>query len=101
MGPDRPLKIAIQMDDQTPQTVAFIPASAPGTQPAAWGGNDGFVANNAVFVPTSWTIAPGAHTLKVSFKASLWNTLCILSHSYLAVDGGTRRCGTKDCDRYV
>ncbi|KAI5117957.1 hypothetical protein M0805_001619 [Coniferiporia weirii] len=65
MGPNEPISIAVQMDDQTPQTVAFIPTSAPGTLPAQWDGNDGFVANAIVSVVTSWPAAPGAHTLKV------------------------------------
>ncbi|EJD06938.1 uncharacterized protein FOMMEDRAFT_152276 [Fomitiporia mediterranea MF3/22] len=65
MGPDRPIKIAVQMDDQTPQTVAFIPPAPPGTLPPQWDGNDGFVANAIVSVPTSWSAQPGAHTLKL------------------------------------
>lgn len=65
MGPDEPLKIAVQMDSQEPQTVVFIPASAPGTLPAAWDGLDGFAANAAVSVVTKWAASPGAHTLKV------------------------------------
>ncbi|KAH8117845.1 hypothetical protein DFH11DRAFT_1839415 [Phellopilus nigrolimitatus] len=65
MGPDRPIKIAVQMDSQVPQTVAFIPPSAPGTLPAQWDGNDGFVANAIVSVVTNWTASPGAHTLKL------------------------------------
>ena len=70
MGPDEPIKIAVQMDDQSPQTVAFIPSSAPGQLPSAWDGNDGFVANAAVSVITKWTAPPGAHTLKVSCIAT-------------------------------
>ncbi|KAH8117866.1 hypothetical protein DFH11DRAFT_863501 [Phellopilus nigrolimitatus] len=65
MGPDRPIKIAVQMDSQAPQTVAFIPPSAPGTLPAQWDGDDGFVANAIVSVITNWTASPGAHTLKL------------------------------------
>ncbi|KAL5526413.1 hypothetical protein ACEPAF_8136 [Sanghuangporus sanghuang] len=65
MGPDRPIKIAVQMDKQPPQTVAFIPSSAPGTLPAQWDGDDGFVANAIVSVVTNWTAYPGAHTLKL------------------------------------
>ncbi|THH00581.1 hypothetical protein EW145_g7057 [Phellinidium pouzarii] len=65
MGPDRPIKIAVQIDDQTPQTVAFIPPSAPGTLPPQWDGNDGFVANAIVSVVTNWSAPPGAHTFKI------------------------------------
>ncbi|EJD06971.1 uncharacterized protein FOMMEDRAFT_131740 [Fomitiporia mediterranea MF3/22] len=65
MGPDRPIKIAVQMDNQSPQTVAFIPPAPPGQLPAQWDGNDGFVANAAVSVLTNWTAPPGAHTLKL------------------------------------
>lgn len=65
ISPDRPINIAVQMDDQDPQTVAFIPSAAPGQLPAEWDGNDGFVANAAVSVVTDWTAPPGAHTLKV------------------------------------
>lgn len=82
MGPDRPLKIAIQMDAQTPQTIAFIPPSAPGTLPAAWSGNDGFVADNAVFVPTTWSIVPGPHTLKVGILCS---SLCFVLSSNIFI----------------
>ena len=66
MGRDRPIKVAIQMDDQAPQTVPFIPFSKPGTLPPQWDGNDGFVANAIVSVVTNWNAPPGAHTLKVS-----------------------------------
>ena len=66
MGPDRPIKVAVQVDSQTPQTVAFIPPSSPGTLPPQWDGNDGFVANAIVSVVTNWAAAPGAHTLKVN-----------------------------------
>ena len=65
ISPDRPINIAVQMDDQDFQTVAFIPSAAPGQLPAEWDGNDGFVANAAVSVVTNWTASPGAHTLKV------------------------------------
>lgn len=53
------------MDNQTAQTVAFIPDAPPGQLPPEWDGNDGFVANAAVNVVTDWPILPGAHTLKV------------------------------------
>ena len=59
------MKIAIQMDDQEPQTIKFIPDYAPGTLPSTWQGNDGYIANAAIDVNTTWPAAPGAHTLKV------------------------------------
>ena len=65
MGPDRPMKIAIQMDDQEPQTIAFIPNYAPGSLPSTWQGNDGYISNAAIDVNTVWSASPGAHTLKV------------------------------------
>ena len=68
MGPDRPINVAVQLDSQTPQTVAFIPAAAPGDLPAQWDGNDGFVANAIVNVATNWTTSPGSHTLKVCYS---------------------------------
>lgn len=65
MGPDRPMKIAVQMDDMEPQTISFIPDYAPGTLPSTWQGNDGYISNAAIDVNTTWPAAPGAHTLKV------------------------------------
>ncbi|EJD06965.1 uncharacterized protein FOMMEDRAFT_102997 [Fomitiporia mediterranea MF3/22] len=65
MGPDRPIKVAVQMDSQSPQTVAFIPSAPPGQLPPQWDGDDGFVANAIVNVVTSWSAPPGAHTLKL------------------------------------
>ena len=70
MGPDRPIKIAVQMDDQDPQTIPFIPASAPGTFPPEWDGTNGFIANAIVNVITTWSAFPGSHTLKVSAISS-------------------------------
>ncbi|KAL5525645.1 hypothetical protein ACEPAG_6981 [Sanghuangporus baumii] len=65
MGPDRPIKLAVQMDDESSQTIAFIPPAPPGELPPQWDGNDGFVANSIVNVATSWSAPPGAHTLKL------------------------------------
>ena len=65
LGPDEPVKLGVQMDDQTAQSVAFIPSAAPGSLPDAWDGTDGFVADAIVNITTNWTISPGAHTLKV------------------------------------
>ncbi|TFK71208.1 hypothetical protein BDN72DRAFT_870059 [Pluteus cervinus] len=63
---DRPLAYAVQIDSLSPQTSRFIPASAPGSLPAAWGGPDGFVANSVVSVVTRFGgLKPGAHTLKL------------------------------------
>jgi hypothetical protein len=66
--PDAPISVAIQMDSQAPQTIAFIPLASPGTEPAAWGGMDGFAANNIVPIHTNWNAPPGEHTLTVSVE---------------------------------
>ena len=65
LGLTEPVSIAVQMDDQSPQMVAFIPPAPPGTLPAAWSGDDGFAANSIVPVVTNWSATPGTHTLKV------------------------------------
>ena len=66
MGPQQPIGVAVQLDNQTPKTMYFIPPSKPGTLPAQWSGNDGFAANSIVDVQSSWANAwPGKHTLKV------------------------------------
>ena len=41
-GNDRPVAFAVSIDSQDPQTNYFIPLATPGSEPAAWGGNDGF-----------------------------------------------------------
>ncbi|KAJ8507506.1 hypothetical protein ONZ45_g10131 [Pleurotus djamor] len=62
-GPDRPIALAIQIDDQPAQIKAFIPPAAPGALPSQW---NGFVSNAIVSVDTPFTgIQPGSHTLKV------------------------------------
>ncbi|KAK0445622.1 uncharacterized protein EV420DRAFT_1717306 [Desarmillaria tabescens] len=64
-GLDRPLGVAIALDGEVISSY-FIPPSAPGTEPAAWGGYDGFVANSIVPIQLSFTgIEPGSHTLKI------------------------------------
>ena len=78
MGPDRPIKLGVQVDDISPQTKAFIPLSAPGTLPEEWDGTDGFVANAIVPVVISWYAPPGAHTLKVR-QSHLEGLLSILN----------------------
>lgn len=66
-GQDRPLAFAIQIDSLAIQEQRFIPLSAPGVEPNGWDGLDGFVANNIVYVNTSFQgIQPGKHTLRVS-----------------------------------
>ena len=86
MGPDRPIKIAVQMDGQSPQTVAFIPPAPPGKLPPQWDGNDGFVANSIVSVMSHWSAPPGAHTLKVS-KSNSQKALMAESLLPSVVDG--------------
>lgn len=71
-GDDRPLGIALQIDEGAPQTSFFVPAATPGNLPDAWDGTDGWVANSIIEVPMLFTgIAPGAHTLKVRLPESL------------------------------
>lgn len=65
MGPDEPLAIGIQVDDQPAQAKFFIPAAAPGALPSTWDGNDGYIANAIINVPTNWSLSPGEHTLTV------------------------------------
>ncbi|KAI0772430.1 hypothetical protein BD413DRAFT_42662 [Trametes elegans] len=65
LGDDRPLGLAFQIDDGTPKTNYFVPASVPGQTPAPWGGNDGWVANSIISVPVVLPVQPGAHTLKL------------------------------------
>lgn len=97
MGPNETVKIAVQIDDQAPQTVAFIPDSAPGTLPDAWDGNDGFAANAIVSVVTNWTASPGAHTLKVSEDITYRQN--IKADISQALDGGTGCRRAKDSHR--
>ncbi|KAI0369314.1 hypothetical protein BV20DRAFT_1113770 [Pilatotrama ljubarskyi] len=65
LGDDRPLGIALQIDDGAPVTKYFVPASVPGQVPAPWNGVDGWVANSINSVPMVLPVQPGAHTLKV------------------------------------
>ncbi|KAG6820068.1 hypothetical protein H0H93_005692 [Arthromyces matolae] len=63
---DRPIGFAVQLDSQAPQPLYFFPPATPGGYPAAWGGNDGFAANNIISVVASFTgVSAGAHTLKI------------------------------------
>ncbi len=66
-GNDRPLKYAVQIDSETPQTVAYFPAVATAGQlPPGWDTPDGWVANSIITLTTNHTsISPGSHTLKV------------------------------------
>lgn len=65
LGDDRPLGLALQVDDGTRQTNYFVPAATPGSLPSAWGGQDGWVAKSIIEVPMVFSVQPGAHTLKV------------------------------------
>ena len=65
LGDDRPLSIALQIDEGAAQTQAFVPPATPGNLPDAWDGNDGWVANSIIEVPMVFQVQPGAHTLKV------------------------------------
>ncbi|EPQ55956.1 hypothetical protein GLOTRDRAFT_121308 [Gloeophyllum trabeum ATCC 11539] len=64
-GDDRPLGFAIGIDDATPQSEYFVPYATPGQLPPQWDGVGGWVADAIISVPTNFTIAPGAHTLKI------------------------------------
>ncbi|KAI0311862.1 hypothetical protein OF83DRAFT_1177164 [Amylostereum chailletii] len=62
-GNDRPIAVAVQVDDGQPaRTTYFIPSAAPGSEPPQW---SDFVANGVVEVVGNFTALPGAHTLKV------------------------------------
>jgi len=66
LGPDRPLRLGLQLDSQNAQTFQPIPDATPGNLPNAWNGPDGFVANAAVPVTSTWNnVSPGAHTFKI------------------------------------
>ncbi|TBU59951.1 hypothetical protein BD310DRAFT_1038213 [Dichomitus squalens] len=65
LGDDRPLGLALQIDNGTTQTSYFVPRSVPGDTPPGWDGNDGWVANSIIEVPMVLPVQPGAHTLKV------------------------------------
>lgn len=63
---DRPVGFSVQLDSQDPQALYFFPPAVPGGFPDAWGGNDGFAANNIISAVAQVTnVTPGAHTLKV------------------------------------
>ncbi|KAF7369800.1 GH115-C domain-containing protein [Mycena venus] len=64
-GNDRPLGFALQVDAGEVQSNYFFPLAAPGAEPDAWGGNDGFAANSIVPAANTFSIAPGAHPLKL------------------------------------
>ncbi|KDQ23911.1 glycoside hydrolase family 115 protein [Pleurotus ostreatus PC15] len=62
-GLDRPLGVAVQIDNLNPQTKYFIPPAVPGALPSEW---NTFVANSIVPVQTSFTgLQPGTHTLRI------------------------------------
>lgn len=65
-GADRPLTLAVGLDAQTPVVHQPMPDAAPGKQPAAWSGYDGFVANAIIPVVTKFNgLSAGKHTVKV------------------------------------
>ncbi|KAI8990365.1 hypothetical protein BD414DRAFT_483368 [Trametes punicea] len=65
LGDDRPLGLALQIDDGEAQTKYFVPPATPGDLPDGWDGTDGWVANSIIEVPMVFPVQPGAHTLKV------------------------------------
>ncbi|PIL25769.1 hypothetical protein GSI_11519 [Ganoderma sinense ZZ0214-1] len=65
LGDDRPLGLALQIDNGSAQTQHFVPKSNPGSLPSGWSGNDGWAANNIIDVKYTFTVGTGAHTLKV------------------------------------
>lgn len=64
-SPDRPVALAVSVDDLAPQTTYFFPAAPAGSLPPQWDGTDGFVANSFIDVPNNFTLTPGPHTLKI------------------------------------
>ncbi|KAK3676622.1 hypothetical protein LTR78_003396 [Recurvomyces mirabilis] len=61
--PDRPLKYAIQLDNQTPKTVQYIIDQPAGANPTGW---LTAVANSAWTSTSNFTYSgPGAHKLKI------------------------------------
>lgn len=77
-GADRPIGFAVQIDSDSPQTSYYMPPAAPGQQPAAWGGNDGFAANVIVPVMQSFNATPGSHTLKVHSLLESFSCMLIM-----------------------
>lgn len=101
LGDDRPLSIALQIDDGEAQTSAFVPPATPGDLPDAWDGNDGWVANSIIEVPMVFPVQPGVHTLKVRVRC---RKCTILKHSFVdtsgtGVDDRTDGRGAKNSDR--
>ncbi|KAG8788167.1 hypothetical protein FRC12_014862 [Ceratobasidium sp. 428] len=64
-GNNRPVGFAVQIDSGAPQAIYYSPVTSSRSDPAGWGGNDGWVANSIVTVQTKHAAAAGAHTLKV------------------------------------
>ncbi|KAK5130552.1 hypothetical protein LTR08_001932 [Meristemomyces frigidus] len=61
--PERPLKYAVQLDDQAPQTVQYITDQPAGALPVNW---DTAISNSAWTSSTNFTYTgAGEHTLKV------------------------------------
>ncbi|KAJ7607358.1 hypothetical protein FB45DRAFT_948146 [Roridomyces roridus] len=65
LGADRPLGFAMQVDEGAPQSNYFFPNAAPGAEPAAWDGLNGFVANSIISAQNAFEVEAGAHTLKL------------------------------------
>lgn len=68
LGNARPLRYAIAVDDETPQTIQFVANATDGNLPAGWDGavSDavwGLSSGNST--TTSHVMAPGQHTLKL------------------------------------
>ena len=59
--PTRPLRYAVQVDDETPKEVKYITDQTGGATPVGWGQA---VADAAWKSITNTTISPGAHTLR-------------------------------------
>lgn len=85
--PDRPLRYAMQLDDQPIQSVAYIEDQPDGANPVGW---EDAVANNAWMSTTRWEYdAAGSHVLKVwalepgVVMNSIWVDLGGVRESYL------------------
>ena len=64
---DNPLAYGIQLDGGSATKVVPVGTSPPGGLPTGWGGNDGWVANNAILSATTFqSVQPGKHTLRIT-----------------------------------
>lgn len=99
LGADRPLGFAMQIDDDEVQSNYFFPAAAPGLEPPQWDTPDGFVANSIISAKNNFTLAPGAHTLKVGLMSSTYYGGN--SQRPAVIHDRARGRRAEDCDQYA